>query len=58
MTPKKTNPAPGGLPATGRVILVTALGQRRFYQDCPSLSTDDTGAIHAEAHLPIEPYSF
>ena len=58
MNPKPKRPAPGNFPATGRVILVTALGQRRFYQDRPSLSTDDTGAIHAEAHLPIEPFSF
>ncbi len=58
MNPKSKRPAPGKFPATGRVILVTALGQRRFYQDRPSLSTDDTGAIHAEAHLPIEPFSF
>jgi hypothetical protein len=58
MNPKMKRPAPDGFPATGQVILVAALGQRCFYQDRPSLSTDDNGAIHAEAHLPIEPFSF
>ncbi len=54
MNPKTKRPAPGNFPATGRVILVTALGQGRFYQDHRPLSTDDTGVIHAEAYPPIK----
>ena len=56
MASKMKRPAPGNFPATGRVILVTALGQRRFYQDRPSLSTDDNGAIHAETDPPTDQF--
>ncbi len=56
MAPKMKRPAPGNFPATGRVILVTALGQRRFYQDHHPLSTDDTGVIHAETDPPTDQF--
>lgn len=36
--------------------MITALGQRRFYQDRPSLSTSDEGLIHAEAYLSTNPF--
>ena len=47
---QNNGPAPDGLPAAGRVllVLVTALGQRRSYQDHPFLSSPDIGVIHAQ----------